>query len=212
MGLAGDLIGARTSGIKMGGVDFSTQTRQRAFRALLAEHGADYDDDEAVVRAAAMPEPDLPKAALSFVALLLRLPDFLRLTQDHVESTFRDDARKRVKQALGDRAVIRDDEPLNAGLQEAVPDMVLEANDRPPVAVIFAQSAQRIDDAVALQMAALYEAKQPLSVIALLEKEPTISRELRQRAANRLAAVPVYTGDESAAIQREVIGPQIAVH
>ena len=196
------------------GVDFSTQTRQRAFQELLTEHGAEFDEEEAVVRTDEMPESELPKAALRFVALLLRLSDFLLLTQEHVDSTFRDDARQRIKEAIGDRAVIRDDEAVNARLGEVVPDMVLRSGVRPPVAVFFAQTSQRVSDAVFLQMAALYEAKQPLSVIALLEKEQSVSKELRQRAANRLTTVPVYTGDESAAIQRierEVIGPDPTV-
>ena len=197
------------------GVDFSTQTRQKAFRELLTEHGADYDDEEAIVRTPQLPRNELPAAALRFTALLLRLSDFLLLTQEHVESSFREDARQRIKAAIGDRAVIRDDEPVSDRLREVVPDMVLAAEKRPLVAVFLAQSAQRVNDAVFLQMVASYEAKQPLSVIALIDREPSISRELRQRAANRLSAVPIFIGDEDAAInriEREVVGQDVTVH
>jgi hypothetical protein len=41
-----------------------------------------------------MREAELPRAALRFTALLLRLYDFLLLTQEHVESTFKEDAKK----------------------------------------------------------------------------------------------------------------------
>src|SRR5712671_2055083 len=69
------------------GVDFETQTRKKAFDALLLEHGAEYDENENVIRTENLKEQDLPRAALGFVALLLRLFDFLLLAQEHVEST-----------------------------------------------------------------------------------------------------------------------------
>lgn len=197
------------------GVDFETQTRARAFHEILQEYGAEFDPDEAVIRTRKMTEDDLPRAALRFVALLLRLTDFLLLTQEHIESTFREDAAKRVKEALGARAAIREEEPVSARLSEVTPDMVLHVAGRPPVAVFFAQSSQRVNDAIFLQMAALYEAKQAVSVVALLEREGSINQALRQRAANRLSAVPVYNGDEGGAIQRierEVIGIEHTIH
>lgn len=197
------------------GVDFDTQTRQRAFQDLLAEYDAEFDEADSLIRTQAMTERELPSAALRFVALLLRLSDFLLLTQEHVESTFHEDAKRRIKDVVGDRAVIEEERPVHPRLHEVVPDMVLRAGERDAVAVFLAQSAQRVNDAIFLQMAALYEAKQPVSVIALLEKESSVSRDLRQRAANRLTAVPVYQGDEQAAIQRierEVIGTARTIH
>lgn len=197
------------------GVDFDTQTRATAFHELLAEYGAEYDEDEAVIRTRAMREEDLPRAAMRFVALLLRLSDFLLLRQEHVESAFKEDAAKRIKELIGDRARIEEGEPVSPRLKEVEPDLVIRANGRNPVAVFLANSSQRVNDAIFLQMAALYEAKQPVSVIALLEKESSISRELRQRAANRLTTVPVFTGDEEAAIQRierEVVGTDRTIH
>ncbi len=201
--------------LEAAGVDFETQTRSKAFEAILSEYGADFDQDEAVIRTDEMPERDLPRVAIRFVQLLLRLSDFLLLTQEHVESAFREDAKRRVREAVGDRAEILDDEPVSPRLREVTPDMVLRAHGRDPVALFIAQSAQRVNDAIFLQMAALYEAKEPISVIALLEAEISVNRDLRQRAANRLTAVPVYRGDEEAAvhrIEREVVGSQPTVH
>jgi hypothetical protein len=191
------------------GIDLDTQTRQRAFQELLVEYDAEFDGDESVIRTAQMSEASLPRAAIRFVALLLRLSDFLLLTQEHAESTFREDVAKRIKEALGDKAVIRENEPVTPRLKEVTPDMVLRAGDRVPVAVFFAQSAQRVNDAIFLQMAALYEARQAISVVALLEKEGQAKQNLRQRAMNRLSSLMVYDGDEDATIQRierEVMG------
>lgn len=66
------------------GVDFETSTRRKAFEELLAEYGAEHDEDENVIRTSNMREEEIPRAALTFAALLLRLYDFLLLTQEHV--------------------------------------------------------------------------------------------------------------------------------
>lgn len=131
--------------------------------------------------------------------------------QEHVESAFKEDAAKRIREVIGARAVIEEGEPVSSRLKDVTPDMVLRAKGRNPVAVFLANSPQRVNDAIFFQMAALYEVKQPIYVVALLERETSVSRDLRQRAANRLTTVPVYIGDEEAAIQRierEVVGTE----
>ena len=70
------------------GVDFETSTRRKAFEELLAEYGAEHDEDENVIRTSNMREEEIPRAALTFAALLLRLYDFLLLTQEHGEGVF----------------------------------------------------------------------------------------------------------------------------
>lgn len=197
------------------GVDLETQTREKAFASLLAEYGAEFDPEAAIIRTQLMPEDAIPRAALSFALLLLRLCDFLLLTQDHVESAFRDDVKRLVRDAIGDRAQISEDQPVSVRLREVVPDILIRAEDRTPVAVFLAQSSQRVSDAIFLQMAASYEAGEDVAVIALLEADTSVPRGLRQRASNRLAAVPVFFGDEVAAIQRittEAIGAHPSLH
>jgi hypothetical protein len=197
------------------GVDFETQTRKKAFENLLMEYGAEYDEAENIIRTPILKEDELPRAALRFVALLLRLFDFLLLTQEHVESTFKEDAAKKLKEVVGSRATIKENEPVDSKLAEVTPDMVLRADGREPVAIFFSQSATRVHEAIFLQMAALYEAKEPLSVVALLENEGTINRDLHRRARNRLGLVATWDGDQDAAIQRierEVIGTEATMH
>ena len=197
------------------GVDFETQTRKKALENLLAEYGAEYDEGENIIHTPNMKEDDLPRAALSFVALLLRLFDFLLLTQEHVESTFKEDAAKKIKFVVGSSAIIKENEPVDTKLAEVTPDMVIHANGRDPVAVFFIQSATRVYEAIFLQMAALYEAKEALSVVALLETEGIINRDLHRRARNRLGLVATWEGDQDAAVQRierEVIGTEATMH
>jgi hypothetical protein len=197
------------------GVDFETQTRKKAFNEILKEYGAEYDEQENLIRTSNMKEHDIPRASISFVALLLRLFDFLLLTQEHVESTFKEDAIEGIKNVIGGRAVVKEDIPVDDKLAEVTPDLVLVAPFRVPVAVFLSQSPTRVHEAIFLQMAALYEAKEPLSVIALLEKEGTINQDMHRRARNRLAAVTSWEFDQGAAIQRierEVLGVSSAIH
>lgn len=191
------------------GVDFETQTRKKAFNSLLAEYGAEYDEVENLILTPQIKEDELPRAALGFSALLLRLYDFLLLTQEHVESTFKEDATKRIKVAVGDRGTVQENVAVSPELSEVTPDLVVTTKGRDPVAVFLCQSASRVHEAIFLQMAALYEAKEPLSVIALIEAENTLSRDMHRRARNRLTAVTSWEGDQIAAIQRierEAIG------
>lgn len=197
------------------GVDFDTQTRMRAFQALLAEYNAEFDEAESIIHTPNMRHDEIPGAALRFVALLLRLADFLLLREEHVESTFKEDAAKRIKEKIGDRARVSENELVSSQLTEIAPDLIIRAEKRDPVAVFLAQSPPRVYDAIILQMAALYEAKESLSVIALLETESSISRDMQKRAANRLSAVTFWKGDETASVQRierEVVGPQGLLH
>jgi hypothetical protein len=198
--------------LEAAGVDFETQTRERAFEEILAEYGAQFDAQEGLIRTHDVPEQELARSAISFSALLLRLSDFLLLSQEHVESAFKEDARKRIREEIGNRATIIEDEVVSKSLSEVTPDMVIRASGRIPVAVFLAQSAQRVNDAIFLQMAALYESRDPLSVVAMLESDSSISGKLRQRAANRLSAVPVYRNDEIPAVRRivrEAIGTEV---
>jgi hypothetical protein len=196
------------------GVDFETQTRRKAFDTLLAEYGAEHDEGENIIQTPNMREEDVPRAAIGFVALLLRLFDFLLLTQEHVESTFKEDAVKSIKEAIGSRATVKEDVPVDARLAEVIPDLVVSAPSRTPVAIFLSQSATRVHEAIFLQMVALYEAKEPLSVVALLEKEGTLTKDMHRRARNRLATVTSWEGDQNAAIQRierEVLGVRATI-
>ena len=135
-----------------------------------------------------MPESEVARAAIGFAALLLRLSDFLLLSQEHIASALREDAIKRIRNAVGDRATVKEDELVDEHLSEVRPDLVIRSTNRDPVAVFLAQSAQRVNDAIFLQMAALYEAHRPVSVVAMLEADSSVSAKLRQRASYRLRA------------------------
>ena len=195
--------------LEASGVDFSTETRSDAFATLLQSHDVQFDEEEMLLHTNWMREAELPKAAMRFLSLMLRVNDFLLLTKDKVISTFKEDAAAKIIEAIDGRADVKQDVPVSSRLSDTIPDMVIRAPSRTPVAVFFGSSPQRVNDAIFLQMQALYEVHEDVQVVALLERENVIGQDLRRRAANRLAALPIYRGDEPTAIgriEREALG------
>jgi hypothetical protein len=195
--------------LEASGVDFSTDTRSDALGALLESHGVEFDEDEMLLHTLPMIEGDLPKAAMRFLSFMLRINDFLLLTKDKVTSSFKEDAAAKILERMAGKALVEQDKPVSRALSDTLPDLVIRATGRAPVAVFFGTSAQRVNDAIFLQMQALYEAQEQVQVIALLERENVIGHDLRRRASNRLTAVPIYRGDEPTSInriEREALG------
>jgi len=200
--------------IEAEGVDLETSTRQEALSSLLAEYGVEYDYEKGELSTLHLSSDQVPASALKFVALLLRLQDLILLTPERAASTFREDAKRAITAALAKRASIRENEVIAPGI-EFPADLIIQAGSRDPVAVFLAMSEQRVLEAVVVQMALAYEAHISCSVIALLEKDSSITKKMRTRASNRLTAMPIFEGDQKAAVQRierEVLGRAAALN
>ena len=181
---------------------------------MLEEYGVVFNDERAELVSLPISQERVPQAAMKFVALLLRLQDLVLLTPERAASTIREDASREIYDALKGRAEITENESIAPGI-EFPADLIIRAPQRDPVAVFLAMSEQRVLEAVVAQMAALYEAHTPCSVIALLEKDSSVTRKMRKHASNRLTAMPIFEGDQAAAIariQREVLGSKSTVH
>ena len=201
--------GATIPLLEADGIDFGTDTRQAALTELLTEYRASYDVDLTTLVSASVSDEQVPAAALRFAAMLLRLRDFALLSPERVQNTFREDAARLIKAQIGSRAAVRENEAVSEDLADFPADLVIRATNRDPVAVFLGVSEQRISEAIMLQMAATYEARTPVQVIGVLERETALSGRGRQRAANRLAALTYFRGDEAATVQRierEVFG------
>ncbi len=196
------------------GSDLDNQTRRETFEALLYEHHAAFDSESLEIVSEPMIESEIPGAALRFVSLLLRVSDLAFMAQDKVASTFKGDAANRIKESIGGRALIREGEPLSGPLSDWEPDLVIEAEGRDVVAVFLVQTEHRILEAMLLHSDAL-KAFEPARVVALLEKESSISQKTRIKALNRLDAMAVFESDEQSAINRiatEAVGRRQMLH
>ncbi|HEY6644716.1 DUF1828 domain-containing protein [Povalibacter sp.] len=192
--------------LESAGADISLSSRAQAFRDLLNEYGLEFDEDEQVLRSSPLHDDELPKKALSFVAFMLRLQDLTLLVKERVASTFKEEVIRELRARVGDRATILEDAPVSLELAQYPADVVLQAVGSPPVALFFGTSDANLSEAIILDLVARHEVMTELSVIALLETEnqPGLSKKIRQRASNRLTAVPSYRGDEGAALDRIV--------
>lgn len=201
--------------LEASGLDFNAGTRAEAFGELLSEYGVQLDPETQAFFISAVPEARLATEAMRFVAFSLRIRDFLLMTEARVIGSFRDDVGKLLREAIANRAQIREQEPITPTLADFTADFVLEAPNRPPVGVFLGTSRARVLEAVVVQMRAHFETHERVSIIALLEQGQSIPAAVRRQASNRLAAVPEFRGDEIAAIQRiayEALGEQAALH
>jgi hypothetical protein len=186
------------------GTDVTEGQRSRLFQAILSESGVEFDASTGELRTVPLPEHAVPVAAIRFVSMLTRVAGLTAMRPELVLNTFREDAIRRIKNDLSDKMIIAERKPVSHALEEFEPDLLLQAPARPPVAVFIAVSDARLYEAIFLKLAADYEASEDCSVVALIEREDTrlVSNRMRQRAHNRLDAVPVYYGEESAAVAR----------
>jgi hypothetical protein len=196
------------------GADLDNESRRETFTTLLDEHQASLNEDTFEIVSEPVLKAEVPAASLKFVTLLLRVADLSFMSHEKVASTFKHDAAARIRDAVGDRAAVREGEPLSAEVPDWEPDLVLEARGRDPVAVFFVQTDTRILEALMLQAEALQK-NVPAAVIALLERDNSVSKSKGLKARNRLETVPVYEGGEAdaiARIAREAIGRPSTVH
>ncbi len=190
--------------LEASGVDFRSGTRGDALNDLRSEYGVTLDEDTQEFRISGLTDPDVPAAALRFVAFSLRVRDFMLMTEFRVASTFRDDAERLLREVVADRVVIHEAWPLAARLKDFPADFVLAAPNRRPVGVFLGTSTERVLEAIQVHMMAKYETHDDCSVVALLESISKVSARVRQQAMNRLDAVAEFRGDELAAISRIV--------
>ncbi len=206
--------GATIALMEASGIDLETKARSDAIGALYEEYGATYDPERGELTTPPIPVGDVPRRALQFTALLLRLQDLRLLTPERAARTFREDAIRAIRSAIGDRAAVSEDRSPAHGI-EFPADLLIEAPHRAPVAVFLAMSEQRVLEAVVAQMALTYEARADCSVIALLDRDSSVSRRMLRHAANRLTAIPIFEGDELAAVHRieqEALGRKASMH
>lgn len=197
------------------GVDFKSTTRQEALEYLLAECGVTFARDDRRFYIDNLTEADVPSAALRFVAFMLRLQDFLLMTEYRVASTFREDAERQIRLMVGDKAVVSEDVAVAPQVADAPADFLIRAADRPPVAIFLGTGDSRVYEAIVLHMRLQHEVHIQCSVAVLVEKLGAISGRARQQAINRLSAFAEFRGDEEAAIERitrDAIGKAPIVH
>ncbi len=184
------------------GLDFGSGTRAEALQELLHEYRVSIDAETQEFFMGNLQEPELPAAALKFVAFSLRVRDFMLMTEFRVATTFREDAARMLREVVKDKATFEENVPITPKLADFPADFVLRAPNRDPVGVYLGMSDQRILEAIVMQLRNQHEIHDHCKIIALVEKGRSLSSRVRQQAANRLDAVTEFRGDEVAAVER----------
>lgn len=186
------------------GTNVTQGQRARLFGSILASAGVEYDEEAGELKTPLLTEDAIPMAAMRFVSMMVRVAALSAMRPEMVTNTFREDAIARIKADLGSRFPLREREPISDALAEFEPDVILRPARVPPVAVFIAVSDARLYEAIFLRMVADHEARQPCSVVALMDRirSRLITNKMLQRAENRLDATPVFYGEEAAAIER----------
>lgn len=201
--------------LESSGFDLDNPHRRAELIAMLSEFGASFNEPGMTLEINGVSEADLPNGCIKMIQLLIRAEDLYMITKDRVANTFEQDATEAIARTIGAKAKVEVRSIVDKRLKDYVPDVVIRAAGRVPVAVYMTKSDQRFLEALLLQTLANYKDNIPLSVIALLEKPTSVSRNNWIKATNLLAAITVFSEGEGAAVDRiarEALGAGISLH
>jgi hypothetical protein len=183
------------------GADLGVEARANAFNEIISEYGISYDETTFEITSEPIPKNMVPKTGLKLVAALLRLQDLVLMTRERAESTWVQEAKRDLEHAAKGYAAIEYDTAVSSELSDYPPDVVVRAENRPPVAVFFGTGDSKVYEALLLQSSSRYEFRVNVQVVVILEKDNGVTRRARLRADNHLI-VPRYRGAERDAIGR----------
>lgn len=186
-------------------IPFEAGQRGVLLDAILEQGGAFWDRETLEIRSTPSTEDDLPANVIGFLSALIRVRDLELLTKEAVRSTFREDAMNAISNTFGDISYIEENAPLDEELSEFPADVVIRPKDRGgyPTAVYFVHSNDKLNEALLLQAEANILQREDVRIVALVEDSDMrqISRKRFQRAQNRSLPMPIFRGDESAAMR-----------
>ena len=194
----GDLEGYGVDVRRGGRADFLARTLRSA--------GARVDQDTLQI-VADVNEPLAPTSVLAFLAALSRSQDVTYWTKERVRSTFKEDATKALREALGDAADVATQVPVDAGLVEFPADLVIHPRGAGQggaiTAVFLVQAMDALQEALLLALELRALRRFDIRVAALVEDGSlNMSAFKAQRAVNRIDAVSFYRNDEKAAVSK----------
>lgn len=195
------------------GIPIDQGQRAQLLQAILQRGGASWDQDTYEIRSESFTEPQLGSRLIDFLSALIRVRDLELLTREIVRSTFREDATAALELRYGQVARFDENEIVDRTLSEFPADLIIRPKDSAGKigALYFVNSNEKLSEALLLQMEADRLQRDDLKVIALIEDSEMrpLSKKKFQRAQNRSLSMPIFRGDEDAAVGR--IGRDLAI-
>lgn len=176
----------------------------------ILERGHAYWDKETFeIKTSTFPEEDVSQRIIDFMSSMIRVRDLELLTREVVRSTFREDAINALSKRYGNVVTMEENSAVNGRYSEFPADLVLRPRATikgNPAAVYFVTSNDKLNEALLLLMEAQAKHDSDFKVVALIEEPDLklINRKRFQRAQNRALPMPIFRGDEEAAV--EMIG------
>ncbi len=199
--------------LKASGIDFDSGQRGILLNQVLGEGDAYWDQDTFEIRTDDFPEANFAARAVKFTAALLRARDVGLLTRDLVRSTFREDAIRTLEELYAGQFVANENDVVDNDFQDFPSDLVLrsKATEQRAAVYLVSNSEKLLEAQLAFEETSRLN-RQDIKVIALLEDLSKVSRRKFQRAQNRGLPMPIFAGDERAAMRRvgESIGLRAA--
>ena len=187
------------------GIEIERGQRGQLLDAILAGGQAYWDRDTLEIRTEPFGEAEIPSRAAGFISALLRTRDLELLTREVVHSTFKEDAMRALVERFGHVADIEEDAAVHKDFADFPSDAVIKPKQKGRAgAIYFVSSNEKLGEALLLQMDAAMKQRTDFSVIALIEEPDMrpLSRRKFQRAQNRDLAMPIFRGDEEAALDQ----------
>jgi hypothetical protein len=187
------------------GIDFEKGQRQQLLDSVLQTADAFWDHDTYEIRTGQFTDQELSGQMIRFLSALIRVRDLELLTRDFVRSTFREDATAAIMERFSAVATIEQRKPVANRFPDFIPDLVIRPKQTGrDTAIFLASSIVPFQEAELLRGEVEKEAQQGnIAVIALIEdtdKIALISPRRFQRAQNRGLTMPIFRGDEAAAL------------
>lgn len=184
------------------GVDFSNGPRAEALGDMFKSYSVTYDEADCVIRSPVYKRESLAKEALQFAGLILRLQDFVLLTRERVEDTFKSDVIAAVNEAFSIRARVTEGYVPHPSLSDLPADIGIIAQDADPVALFIATGDSKALEATLAWLKITFELKLACKVAMMIDDVSTkkVRKQTLQRAMNSFP-VMVFRGEEENAIR-----------
>jgi hypothetical protein len=187
------------------GIDIDRGQRLQLLESVLETAEAFWDRDTYEIKTGAFESEELTARMVRFLSALIRIRDLELLTRDFVRSTFREDATAAIMERFGPVANIDERKPVTGDFPDYLPDLVIRPKvDGRRTAIFLANNVVPFQEAELLRAEVEKEGQQDnIAVVALIEdpdKIAAISFRRFQRAQNRGLVMPIFRGDEPAAL------------
>jgi hypothetical protein len=196
------------------GIAIDQGIRGQLLNAILAQGGASWDQDTFEIRSKGFSADKIGLHITNFLSSLIRVRDLELLTRDVIRSTFKEDVISALTESYGTIANMYENEAIDRSFSEFPADLIIRPKnpDSNKIgALYFVTSNEKLNEALLLQMEADRINRQDFKVIALIEDSEMrlISKKKFQRAQNRSLSMPIFRGDENAAVSR--IGRELSL-